>query len=455
MIDDNNKAKAYDELRWGNITTNVRWNYILNNKLFANTTLSYSDYRFILSAKNYITEYDGESKKVSSNSFKFLNGIYDLSAKIDFDYFPYQNHIVKFGAGYCNHTFIPSSFSQNKDPGRDSTNRVSISGNEAFMYLEDNITLNKHANVNVGLHYSFFRTERKNYFHLQPRISATYSFLPNLAIKASYAKMVQYLQSNSYSTISLPIDLWVPSTDSLQPIESYNYALGIDYQYARKYNFGIEGFYKTLEHVKAFKEGAAPSPDFLGNIVEGKGWAYGVEFMINKNIGKTTGWLAYTWSHSWRQFDGISLNKKFPYKYDRIHNISLVAMHKFNDRIDITGTWVFSTGTAVSLSTEKYISNFALEAAGDREINKSHIQEYEQRNNYRMPNYHRLDIGVNFHKEKKRITRTWSFGAYNVYNRKNPLWIYWDDSEQFANKNALYQISLYQIIPYFSYSFKF
>ncbi len=455
MKEDENEVKIYDGLKWGNITTNLRWNYMLTNKLFTNTTLSYSNYHFALTEKNKTTEYVGDDKNISNNSYEFLNGIYDVSAKIDVDYFPNQNHTVKFGTGYCNHIFVPSSFTQNTDPGRDTSNIVRTYGREAFLYLEDDISMGQKANVNVGFHYSFFRTETKNYFHLQPRISAKYSLSSNIAVKASYAKMVQYLQSNSYSTISLPIDLWVPSTDSLQPIESNNYSLGLDYQYANKYDIGIEGFYKTMQHVKAFKEGSAPSPDFLNNIVQGKGWAYGIEFMIRKNAGKTTGWLSYTWSHSWRQFNGISFDQKFPYKYDRRHNVNLVAMHKFNNRVDISGTWVFSTGNAMSLSTEKYISNFALEANSENEIVKSHIQEYEQRNNYRMPNYHRLDIGINFHKEKKRITRTWSFGIYNVYNRKNPLWIYWDDSERFANKKALYQISLYQIIPYFSYSFKF
>ena len=254
--------------------------------------------------------------------------------------------------------------------------------------------------------------------------------------------MVQYLQTNSYSGISLPIDLWVPSTDSLKPVESWNYSFGMDYQLSNTWHFGVEGFYKNMKNVKAFKEGASPNSNFLEDIVQGKGWAYGIEFMARKNTGKTTGWLSYTWSHAWRKFDGISFNEKFPYKYDRINDINVVVMHKFNDRIDISGTWVFGTGNAISLSTQKYISNFALEAGGVQGFQKPHIQVYGRRNNYRLPDYHRMDIGINFHKEKKRITRTWSFGAYNVYNRQNALWIYWDDAGVFADKKALYQISL-------------
>ncbi len=454
MSEDSARVNTLYELKWGNITTNLRWNYMVNNKLFTNTTMSYSNYRFSLKNENKASEYIGANKDVTNNSLEFLNGIYDLSGKVDFDYFPNHNHIIKFGTGYYHHSFVPSSFTQKNDPGRDTSNTVRITGHEAFLYFEDDISIGQKVNANIGFHYSLFRTGKKIYSNLEPRISAKYSPRANFAFKASFSKMVQYLQTNSYSGISLPIDLWVPSTDSLKPVESWNYSFGMDYQPSNAYNFGVEGFYKNMKNVKAFKEGAYPNTNFLEDIVQGKGWAYGIEFMARKNSGKTTGWLAYTWSHSWRKFNGISFNQKFPYKYDRRNDISLVVMHKFNDRIDLSGTWVFATGNAISLSTEKYISNFALEE-GLQGFQKPHIQVYGRRNNYRMPDYHRMDIGINFHKEKKRITRTWSFGAYNVYNRKNALWIYWDDSGQFADKKALYQISLYQIIPYFTYSFKF
>ena len=449
------EEKSKSKLKWGNITTNLRWNYMLNNKLFANTTLSYSNYRFSLSSEYEAKEYVEPEEEISRNSASFLNGIYDMSAKIDFDYFPTPDHIIKFGTGYFYHTFIPSSYTEKRDPGRDTTNTQRIYGHEAFLYFEDDMRIGSKINVNAGFHYSFFQAEKKKYYHLQPRISVKYSPWTNVAIKASSSRMVQYLQTNSYSTVSLPIDLWVPSKDSLEPVEAWNYSFGIDYRHANKYSIGVEGFYKTMKNVTAFKEGTFPNSAFQNDIVQGKGWAYGVEFMIRKSTGKTTGWLAYTWSNSWRKFEGISFNQKFPYKYDRRHDINLVVMHKFNDRVDISGSWVFGTGIAMSLSTEKYISNFALEAYSENEISKPHIQKYEHRNNYRMPNYHRMDIGINFHKEKKRFVRTWSFGAYNIYNRQNPLWIYWDDSERFPGEDGLFQTSLFQIIPYFTYSFKF
>ena len=453
--DEDNEANGKYGLKWGNITTNLRWNYIINNKMFANTTLSYSKYRFLLGYNGKTKEVEDNETEITKDSQEFLNGIYDVSGKVDFDYFPNPNHKVKFGAAYYYHTFIPSSYTRKEDPGKDTSTRETIYGNEAFLYLEDDIRIGTKVNVNAGLHGSFFKAKEQGYFHIQPRISANYSPWSNVAFKASYSKMVQYLQTNSYSSMSLPIDLWVPSTDSLVPVESHNFSLGLDYQYAKKYSIGVEGFYKTMDNVLTFKEGAFPRPDFLSDIVQGKGWAYGFEFMIRKNTGKTTGWLSYTWSHSWRKFDGISFDKKYPYKYDRTHDISLVVIHQFNDRVDIGGTWVFGTGNNMSLSTEKYISNFTLEAYSYEEVVKPYIQQYETRNNYRMPNYHRMDIGVNFHKEKKKYTRTWSFGAYNVYNRKNPFWIHWDNLNQFTDDTYLYQVSLFQIIPYFSYSVKF
>ncbi|MBN1183800.1 MAG: TonB-dependent receptor [Bacteroidales bacterium] len=452
---DQSFAKQLYNLKWGNVTTNLRWNYTLNNKLFTNTTLSYSNYRFLLNYKFDTKNYVDLEEEITHDSQEFLNGIYDVSAKVDFDYFPNQNHIIKFGTGYCYHTFVPSSYTQKKDPGRDTSYRQNIYGHEAFLYLEDNMRIGNNVNVNMGFHYSFFNVKKENYFHIQPRISSKYSPWSNVTCKASISKMVQYLQTNSYSSISLPIDLWVPSTDSLLPVESWNYSLGVDYQYNKRYSIGIEGFYKTMNNVITFQEGAFPTTDFMKDIVQGKGWAYGVEFMIKKNTGNTSGWLSYTWSNSWRQFEGISMDKKFPYKYDRRHDIGFVLLHKFNDRVDMSSTWVFGTGIAMSLSTEKYVSNFTLEASSDNDIAKPYIQKYETRNNYRMPHYHRMDIGVNFHKEKKKYTRTWSFGAYNVYNRQNALWIHWENVDQYSDEIGLYQISIFQITPYFSYSIKF
>ncbi|RLD78453.1 MAG: TonB-dependent receptor, partial [Bacteroidetes bacterium] len=179
-------------------------------------------------------------------------------------------------------------------------------------------------------------------------------------------------------------------------------------------------------------------------------WSYGGEFLIRKTTGKTTGWIAYTLSWSNRQFDNISFGQVFPYKYDRRHDISVVVSHKISDRVDMGLSWVYGTGYAVTLATERYSSIF-------NDFNTD-IEYFPERNSFRMPNYHRLDFNVNFHKEKKWGERTWSVGAYNMYNRQNPFFLFYSYEYDFNGNNSqkvLKQASLFPVIPFVSYSFKF
>ncbi|GAH52227.1 unnamed protein product, partial [marine sediment metagenome] len=194
-------------------------------------------------------------------------------------------------------------------------------------------------------------------------------------------------------------------------------------------------------------------------VEKGRGWAYGGELLIEKTIGKTTGWIGYTLSWTERQFENVNFGKVFPAKYDRRHDLSIVLTHEFNERFDIGITWVYGTGTAATLGVMQYpppnipgYSSYYF---------YSDLTEYEGRNNYRTPAYHRLDAGLNFHKQKKRGIRTWSVSIYNAYNRKNPFFLDWgyedynSDTGKYYSKPVLKQYSLFPIIPSVSYSFRF
>ena len=224
------------------------------------------------------------------------------------------------------------------------------------------------------------------------------------------------------------------------------------------FDISVEGYYKQMDNLLEYKDGASffgSSDTWENKVCMGKGWAYGVELLVQRSFGKTTGWVGYTWAHAKRQFDreGMTINNGnvFPAKYDRRHDISITVQHKFSDRFDLSGTWVFSSGNCGTLGTQIY------EGLPDGNGYVPEIQDFE-RNNFRMPNYHRLDLSMNFHKQKKHGIRTWNISVYNVYNHNNPFVVYADyhwDPVTDSEKKVLMQASLFPIIPSVSYSYKF
>lgn len=268
--------------------------------------------------------------------------------------------------------------------------------------------------------------------------------------------MTQNIHLLTNSGIGLPTDLWLPATKKIGPQKSQQVALGVFHDLPKGFEVSIEGYYKAMNGLIEYKEGA----DYFGlvetweNKVEtGKGEAYGVEFLIRKNTGKTTGWIGYTLSWSNRNFENLNFGKTFPYRYDRRHDLSFVVTHKFTEDIDAGLVWVYGTGTAVSLPIEQYPSTFSPWGNGPDMSGLFTMYYYDGRNQFRTPAYHRLDLSVNLHKQLKRVKRTWSFGIYNVYNRKNPFFLYFEDDYQ-GNKH-LKQISLFPMIPSVSYSLIF
>jgi hypothetical protein len=241
-------------------------------------------------------------------------------------------------------------------------------------------------------------------------------------------------------------------------MKSHQAALGIFYNLKNIADFSIEGYYKTMDNIIEYKDGATflnINTGWEDKVSVGRGWAYGVELLAQKTVGKTTGWVGYTWAKSERQFDrpGQELNfgRVFPAKYDRRHSISIVAMHRFSEKIDVSGTWVYNTGDCATLGLQEY-------AYPDYHGYYDGLSYIDQRNNYRKPAYHRLDFGINFHKKRKHGIRTWNISVYNVYNRNNPFLIFPGENypgDGRTAKKVLKQISIFPIIPSISYTYKF
>lgn len=452
-------------LGWGNMTTALRYNRVINKKLFANLSATYSRYNFAVGQTSESYSIPADPVYAQDIAFEYKSGIYDWSGRLDFDYIPSPNHYIKFGAGDIYHTFVPGITVYNGSTGSatdiDTTfGAKPVYAHEYFAYVEDDFKLGARLKINLGLHFSGFLTSKNNYKSLQPRASARYLINEHLSVKASYAQMQQYIHLLTNGTIGLPTDLWVPSTSKVKPEDSRQVALGVAQTFREKYEISIEGYYKTMSNLIEYKEGAGfftTGTSWEDQIEFGRGWSYGAEFFLQKKVGKTSGWIGYTLSWTNRQFDNLNFGKPFPYRYDRRHDISIVFLQEINKRIDFAATWVYGTGNAVSLPVEKYLAPVSLLGG----FYGGEIEYYENRNGYRMAAYHRLDVGFNFHKEKKYWKRTWSVGVYNAYSRKNPFFLYFRE-EYKLDKNGngylekqLVSVSLFPIIPYISYSFEF
>jgi hypothetical protein len=268
--------------------------------------------------------------------------------------------------------------------------------------------------------------------------------------------MRQFIHLLANSSIGLPTDLWVSATDKVKPMESNQIAIGFARTFFDEYEFSFESYYKTMRNLIEYKSGASfinAGNNWEDKIEMGDGLAYGLELFLQKKSGKLTGWIGYTLSWTNRTFENINFGKTFPYRYDRRHDIAITFNYKFNDRIDAGLTWVYGTGNAVTLSNEEMIVNPDQNLGFFNPSNQfSSVNFAAERNAFREPHYHRLDAGINFTKSFPKWTRIWRFGVYNLYNRKNPFYLFFDNED---NKRVLKQITLFPLIPSISFEFKF
>jgi len=420
-----------------------------------NTTLNYSDYIFKTGFGLEGYEKGKQSTPFESYSFEYLSGITDWGGNMHFTYFAGPKHKIDFGIGETYHTFKPGVNQLKTDFGGTVTDTVyggkRTYAHEFYGFIQDDFKLNRRIMANLGVHFSNFIVREKYYYALQPRAAFNFMLDEKSSVKVSYSRTAQFLHLLTNTTIGLPTDLWVPATDTIPPQIGNQFAIGYTRELNKGYRIGSEVYYKTMNNLIEYKEGASffdTSKDWEQLVEVGRGFSYGMEVLFEKRTGKTTGWIGYTLSWTMRQFDNLNQGKIFPYRYDSRHDISFVLTHKFNDHIDVGVVWVYATGNAVTLALQQYN---ALSQDGFYSTTVEHIDE---RNNYRMPSYHRLDIGVNLHKEKKWGQATWSFGVYNAYNRKNPFYLEFGYLKN-SDIKVLKQISLFPIIPSVNYSFKF
>jgi hypothetical protein len=466
----NNRYYNHDiGFRWGNGTGTLRWNHLFTNKLFSNTSAIFSNYTFRI-----FDRYKTTGEVINDYRAEYYSGIKDYSLKYDIDYLPNPNHKIKAGAISIIHRFNPYAFIEEDIPNNTHINDVTFTNSlESGIYFEDTWQALHNLKVNGGIRFSHFLADQNQYHFFEPRLSVALNLKNDFAVKGSYASMSQYIHMISNTGISLPTDLWVPTTDKVKPQESQQLALGLVKDFSKPdITFSLEGYYKKMDNVIGYKEGASfmnldeptsvSDNNWEAKVTEGDAWSYGLELLLQKKEGRLSGWIGYTLSWTQMQFDSINFGRKFWARYDRRHDLSLVAIYKLNKHITFSGTWVYGTGNSVTLPTSEYIVGHQWNYDSDKltldpsDFSGFKVKEFSARNNFRMNAYHRLDLGVQFHKEKKWGERIWEISVSNVYNHKNPFF-YTFDSKVVNNVDYgfLNQVSLFPIIPSISYSFKF
>lgn len=462
----NNAKRSFSaDVPWGNSTATLRWNHVFNRKLFANTTLVYNDYKFAFGA--------------SQNDFaiRLSSGIKDWNAKVDFDFYPAPRHKMKFGGLFTYHTFVPNILTGEQGETKFEPNNESRKfAREMAVYVQDEWDISDKLNINAGIRYTGFsqvgpytiftrdadgnkldstvygrNKSIKTYGGAEPRLTLRYSIDENTSFKAGVARNLQYIHLVSNAGSTLPTDLWVPSTYRVKPQISMQYSAGIFRNFSHNvYETSVEVYYKDMRNQIEYAEGYTPSlSDPEDEFVFGRGWSYGSEFFINKTRGKLTGWIGYTLSWTWRQFDALNEGEKYYAKYDRRHDISVVASYEVNRKWKLSSVFVYGSGNATTLPERFYIVEGVL------------TQEYSKVNQYRLPAYHRMDLSATLTPKRKpgqRLEQSWVFSLYNSYSRLNPYFIYFNQEGNPYDgslKVEARKVSLFPIIPAVTWNFKF
>jgi len=445
-------------LNWGNVTATTRWNHIINDKIFSNTSLIFNKYSYNFNVA------------VGNKTMKVISQIQDWNLKEDLHYYLNSNNTVKFGFNSIYHTFVPSKV--------DSTvffhvksvdNRYAL---ENALYISNEQTISPHLKATYGLRYSLFSSigpgtvytynqvadvvdsatyPKGKIFNsfggFEPRLLVNYIINDSSSVKVSYARTRQYIHLLSNTTSTTPFDLWVPSNTNILPEIADQFTLGYFRNFSNNmFETSVEVYYKTLRNQIDYRNGAnlILNSKVESQLVFGKGRAYGVEFLIRKKYGKLTGWISYTLSKTKRQFPDINGGNVFLAKQDRPNNLAIVGMYELNPKLTFSATWIFISGNVVTFPSGRYY------------VDGNVVPYYTERNGYRMPDYHRLDIGLTWQRKKtEKFESNWNFSVYNVYGRSNAYAINFQQDPNDPAKMQAVQLSLFRFVPAITYNFKF
>lgn len=450
--------KSLFGIDWGNTTATLRWNHIVNAKLFSNTSFIYSNYSYKLN--------------LATDDISVTSKIQDYNFKQEFQYFPNPRNKIRMGLNAIHHTIVPGQISS-ADPKVSIAHKLqNRSALDNAIYISNEWKASEKLTINYGLRFTSFTalgkgdfftydksgtvTETKSYkdgetvktyFNLEPRFSASYVVNEQHSVKAAYTRNAQNLHLISNSTAVSPTDLYILSSKNTKAEIADQVSLGYFRNFKEnKYEFSAEVYYKAMQNQIDYKDGAntIANDKIEGELLYGIGRAYGLELFFKKKFGKFNGWVGYTLSKSEKKIDGINNDKWYNAKQDKTHDISIVGIYDFSKKWSVSATWVYSTGNAVTFPTGKYT------------IDGQTTFSYSDRNGARMPSYHRLDIGATWQAKKtEKFESSWNFSVYNAYNRANAYSISFRDDPNDPSKTQAVQTTLFRIVPAITYNFKF
>lgn len=445
---------------WGNYTGTFRWNHLFSDRMFSNTSLIFSNYDY-----NIHIDFTGLSGDINSR-------IRDYNLKQDFQYYANTQNTVKFGFNSIYHNIIPGAITiqaNNETSNLELTKKYAWE-NAAYisheyrpttkLSIDYGLRVTSFSAIGPGDYYTYdgngntLDTQSyesgefvKTYFNAEPRIGANYIVNEKSSVKAFYGRNTQNLHLLSNSTSGNPTDLWIPSSNNVKPEISDQVSIGYFRNFNdNNYEFSGEVYYKYMQNQVDYRDGAQLNfnENVESELLFGTGRAYGVELLLRKKYGRLTGWVGYTLSRTERQVEGINNGDYYPAKQDRTHDISVVGVYEFSKKVTASATWVYYTGNAVTFPSGKY------QAAGQI------LNYYTERNGYRMPAYHRLDLGVTWYRKKTaKRESSWNFSLYNAYGRENAYAITFEQSETDPSRTEAVQTTLFRWIPSITYNFKF
>lgn len=444
---------------WGNATGTIRWNHNFGEKLFSNSSFIVSNYSYDINILGDVDVTIGSQ-------------IDDLNLKQDFTWYASPRNTFRFGGNVIYHSIMPGEITVSANSGINAETIETRKAIEWAAYVSNNQNISERLKLYYGLRMSLFSNVGPGEFYefneskelintrnysdfefvntqggIEPRLGLNYMLNSKSALKTSYNRIFQYLHLLSNSTTTTPTDLWLPSSNNVKPQISDQISVGYFRNFKdNEYESLIEIYYKDLKNQIDYKNGAELvfNSTVEAELVFGRGWAYGAEFMFKRNFGRLNGWISYTLSRTLRQFDDINNGNPFPARQDRIHDLALVGIYQISPKLTASANWIYYTGNAVTFPSGKY------------EIDGVTVGYYTERNGYRMPPYHRLDLGLTWERKKnEKFESAWNFSVYNAYARENAYFIQFRQNEENPNKTEAVQFALFKIIPSVSYRFKF
>jgi TonB-dependent Receptor Plug Domain len=464
----NTAYKYKSNVKWGNILGSFNFSKPIKISTMMDVTLATTNFNYTTDVKAQYSADQGNNLTKKSE-IEFNSGVNDILFKTSFDTRVNSFYSIFYGINNATHFFTTGKINYSGYGSVDTLiGDKKITAYDNSIFIENNFSFSNNVNLSLGINGSSFNIEDTSFYSMQPRFLFGYKVSDHFNLQFGYARMVQYMHYLTNSGAGLPSDLWIPVSKQLLPEVSNQYTAGIKWENIfEKFpvSFSLETFYKNLSNLIDYKEGATvlSAEDISSKVVaNGMGKIYGVELLLQHSKGRSTGWIAYTWSKNTRTFSELNEGHTYPFKYDRRHDISVVFAHNFTENIKFTSTWEYSTGAAITLAQGKYnqidLAQYYTYANPTNtdivqgyQLNQAQI--YNGKNGYRLPSYHKLDVGIGFAKKRPQGIRTWNISIYNLYNQQNPFFLFYKKNS--ANQVKLNQLALFPIIPSASYTFTF